>query len=291
MSALADLVAILDLEPLEDNLFRGRSPKDGWQRVYGGQVLAQALMAALRTVEPDRVAHSLHAYFLLGGDPKQPIIYDVERTRDGGTFSTRRIKAIQHGRTIFVMGVSFQVAEPGFEHGAPMPDVPPPEDLKSASELFASLVDRLPENMRAYWSRERPIDMRPVELDRYLSREPRQPVQRIWLKPNGKLPADPVLHQGVLAYASDFTLLDTALIGHGKLLFDADMQLASLDHALWFHQPFALDDWVLYAQESPAAGGARGFCRGAVYSRDGRLIASTAQEGLMRQRRSNFVVK
>jgi acyl-CoA thioesterase-2 len=291
VTALADLIAILDLEPLEHNLFRGRSPSDGWQRVYGGQVLGQALMAAIRTVEGDRRAHSMHAYFLLGGDPRHPIIYEVERTRDGGTFSTRRVKAIQHGKTIFVMGVSFQADEPGLDHAARMPDVPPPEELKSANELFARLIDKLPDNMRAYWTRERPIDMRPVDLSRYLSREPREPVQHIWLRANGTLPDDPVLHQGVLAYASDFTLLDTALIGHGKLLFDADMQLASLDHALWFHRPFRLDDWVLYAQDSPSASGSRGFCRGAIYSRAGELIASTAQEGLMRQRTTEFLVK
>ncbi|MGE0856133.1 MAG: acyl-CoA thioesterase, partial [Hyphomicrobiaceae bacterium] len=242
------------------------------------------LMAGARTVEAARTAHSLHAYFLLGGDPKHPIIYEVERTRDGGSFSTRRVKAIQHGRIIFVMGISFQAAEPGMEHAAAMPDVPPPEQLASANDVFAKLVDRLPPTMRAYWSRERPIDMRPVDLSRYMSREPREPVQHIWMRPNGPLPDDPRLHQCLLAYATDFTLLDTALIGHGKLLFDADMQLASLDHALWFHRPFRFDDWVLYAQDSPNAGGARGFCRGAIYSRDGRLLASTAQEGLMRQR-------
>lgn len=291
MTALADLLSILDLEALELNLFRGRSPMDGWQRVYGGQVLGQALMAAIRTVESGRVANSLHAYFLLGGDPKHPIIYEVERTRDGGSFSTRRVKAIQHGRIIFAMGVSFHEAEPGLEHAASMPDVPPPEELQSAAELFSSIIDRLPANMRSYWKRERPIDMRPVDLERYLSREPREPAQRIWLKANGALPEDPTLHQGVLAYASDFTLLDTALIGHGKLLFDPDMQLASLDHALWFHRPFKLDDWVLYAQDSPSAGGARGFCRGSIYTRDGKLIASTAQEGLMRQRTTLDLIK
>lgn len=284
MSALAAVLDILDLEQLEYNLYRGRSPSDGWQRVYGGQVLGQALMAGARTVEPERVAHSLHAYFLLGGDPKHPIIYEVERTRDGGSFSTRRVKAIQHGRIIFVMGISFQVPEPGLTHAIAMPDVPAPEDLASATEVFARLIDKLPPAMRAYWSRERPIDMRPVDLSRYMSREPREPLQHIWMRPNGDIPDDPVLHQGLLAYASDFTLLDTALVQHGKLLFDADMQLASLDHALWFHRPVRFDDWVLYAQDSPNAEGARGFCRGSLFSRDGRLIASTAQEGLMRQR-------
>lgn len=291
MTALKDLLKILDLEQLDDNLFRGTSPQDGWQRVYGGQVLGQALMAAIRLVPPSRVAHSLHAYFLLGGDPKHPILYEVERTRDGGSFSTRRVKAVQHGKMIFVMGVSFHDPEPGFDHAAPMPQVAQPEDLKSANEVFAALLDKLPENMRAYWSRERPIDMRPVDLSRYMTREARDPVQYIWLKPNGTLPDDPAIHQGMLAYASDFTLLDTALIAHAKLLFDPDMQLASLDHALWFHRPFRWDDWVLYAQDSPSASGARGFCRGFLYARDGTLIASTVQEGLMRQRLTSDIVK
>ncbi len=291
MTALQSLLSILDLEQLDDNLFRGTSPQDGWQRVYGGQVLGQALMAAIRMVEPPRIAHSLHAYFLLGGDPSHPILYEVERTRDGGSFSTRRVKAVQHGRIMFVMGVSFHDPEPGLDHRAPMPNVPQPEELASANELFALLVDKLPANMRAYWSRERPIDMRPVDLSRYMKREPREPVQHIWLKPNGTLPSDPRVHQGVLAYASDFTLLDTALVAHGKLLFDADMQLASLDHALWFHRPFLWDDWILYAQDSPNGAGARGFCRGSLYLRDGTLIASTVQEGLMRQRATDFQVK
>jgi acyl-CoA thioesterase II len=291
VTALNNLLKILDLEQLDDNLFRGMSPQDGWQRVYGGQVLGQALMAAIRLVPPTRIANSLHAYFLLGGDPKHPILYEVERTRDGGSFSTRRVKAVQHGRMIFVMGVSFHDPEPGFDHAAPMPDVPKPEDLKSANEVFAALLDKLPENMRSYWSRERPIDMRPVDLSRYMKREIRDPVQSIWLKPNGVLPDEPAIHQGMLAYASDFTLLDTALIAHAKLLFDADVQLASLDHALWFHRPFRWDDWILYAQDSPSASGARGFCRGALYTRDGTLIASTVQEGLMRKRATTGPIK
>ena len=291
MTALNNLLKILDLEQLDDNIFRGMSPQDGWQRVYGGQVLGQALMAAIRLVPPTRIANSLHAYFLLGGDPKHPILYEVERTRDGGSFSTRRVKAVQHGRMIFVMGVSFHDPESGFDHAAPMPDVPQPEDLKSANEVFAALLDKLPENMRTYWSRERPIDMRPVDLSRYMKREIRDPVQSIWLKPNGVLPDQPAIHQGMLAYASDFTLLDTALIAHAKLLFDADMQLASLDHALWFHRSFRWDDWILYAQDSPSASGARGFCRGALYTRDGTLIASTVQEGLMRKRATTGPIK
>jgi acyl-CoA thioesterase-2 len=281
--AIDDLISTLDLEPLEVNLFRGVSPKDGWQRVYGGQVLGQALAAAGRTVDSTRTVHSLHAYFLLGGDPKHPIVYEVERTRDGGSFTTRRVKAIQHGRIIFIMGASFHVAEEGFDHASQMPTVPPPETLKGADSLIAQFIDKLPETMRKYWSRERPIDMRPVDLSRYLSREKLPPVQNIWIKASGPLPNDPMLHQCVLAYASDFTLLDTALIAHGRLLFDPDLQLASLDHALWFHRPFRADEWLLYVQDSPNGHGARGFCRGSVFDRNGRLVASVAQEGLIRR--------
>jgi acyl-CoA thioesterase-2 len=192
---------------------------------------------------------------------------------------------------MFIMSASFQKEEASYEHAAPMPDVPPPEALPSATELMAKLIDVLPASMRAYWSQERPIDMRPVDMSRYLGREPRSPVQHIWMRSNARLPDDLKLHQCVLAYASDFTLLDTALIAHGKLLFDSDIQLASLDHALWFHRPFRADEWLLYAQDSPSAHGARGFCRGSVFTRDGLLIASVAQEGLMRKRQSAFVPK
>lgn len=285
------LLSLLDLEPLEHNLFRGRGPKEGWQRVYGGQVLGQALVAAVRTVEPDRTPHSMHAYFIHGGDPAHPIIYEVERIRDGGSFTTRRVKAIQHGRAIFIMSASFQVCEEGFDHQAPMPDVPPPDSLPSEKDLLKRLVAHLPQNMRSYWERERPIEVRPVDASRYLTRERLvPPVQHVWMRATGPLPDEPALHQCVLAYASDFTLLDTALIAHGKLLFDADIQLASLDHALWFHRPFRADDWLLYAQDGPSAAGARGFCRGSVYTRDGVLVASVAQEGLMRRRSTQFVV-
>lgn len=289
--AVSGLVSILDLEQLERNLFRGRSPRDGWQRVYGGQVLGQALVAAVRTVEVPRLAHSLHAYFLLGGDPGRPIIYNVERVRDGGSFSTRRVTAIQHGAVMFDMSVSFHRPEDGYEHAAPMPDAPPPESLPSAADMVMAHIDKFPKFIRDYWTTERPIDLRPVDMDRYLSRQPRAPTQNIWLRANGVLPDDPKLHQCVLAYASDFTLLDTALIAHGKLLFDTDIQLASLDHSMWFHRPFRVDEWLLYSQDSPNAAGARGFCRGSVFSRDGKLVASVAQEGLMRQRASAFVPK
>ena len=285
-SALEALVSLLDLEQLEQNLFRGQSPQEGWQRVYGGQVLGQALVAAGRTVEDARSAHSMHAYFLLGGDPAHPIIYDVERIRDGGSFTTRRVKAIQHGRPIFTMSVSFHKDEDGFDHGATMPDVPGPEELPSEREFLTHLLKNLPENMRSYWERERPIELRPVDVTRYLNREKSAPAQHVWMRANGRLPDDPRLHQCVLAYASDFTLLDTALIAHGKLLFDTDLQLASLDHALWLHRPFRADDWLLYSQDSPSAHGARAFCRGSVFTRSGTIVASVAQEGLVRQRQS-----
>lgn len=289
--AVASLVSILDLEPLERNLFRGTSPRDGWQRVYGGQVLGQALVAAARTVDGERPAHSLHAYFLLPGDPHNPIVYSVERVRDGGSFSTRRVTAIQHGATMFVMSASFHKAERGFEHAAPMPDVPPPEAVPGAADIVMRHIDRFPEFIRDYWTKERPIEIRPVDMDRYLSREPRPPIQNIWMRANGRLPDDPKLHQCVLAYASDFTLLDTALLAHGKVMFDADIQLASLDHAMWFHQPFRADEWLLFSQESPSASGARGFSQGNVFARNGRLVASITQEGLMRQRASSFMPK
>jgi len=289
-SALASLLSILDLEQLEQNLFRGQSPQEGWQRVYGGQVLGQALVAAGRTVSEERTAHSMHGYFLLPGDPTHPIIYEVERIRDGSSFTTRRVKAIQHGRAIFSMSVSFHKQETSFEHHREMPKVPPPEELPNEHELMKRLVGSLPDNIRSYWERERPIEMRFVDFSRYISREKAPPVQYVWMRANGRLPDDPKLHQCVLAYASDFTLLDTALIAHGKLLFDRDVQLASLDHALWLHRPFRADEWLLYAQDSPSAYGARGFCRGSIYTPDGVLVASAAQEGLVRQRTTAYVL-
>ena len=285
--ALRQLFAILDLEPLEKNLFRGQSPQQGWQRVFGGQVIGQALMAATRTVE-DRYVHSLHSYFLLPGDPAAPIIYEVDRIRDGGSFTTRRIIAIQHGRAIFAMTASFQKLEHGLEHQVAMPDVPQPEDLPNEQTLKAKFIDTLPENIRTYWSMDRPIEMRPVDSQRFFSPVPPEarglPVQHVWMRATGRLPDDLPLHQCVLAFASDFTLLDTALVAHGKRTFDPDLQMASLDHAIWFHRPFRADEWLLYVQDSPSTSGARGLCRGLVYTREGVLVASVAQEGLMRER-------
>jgi acyl-CoA thioesterase-2 len=289
--ALRTLISTLTLEPLEDNLFRGSRSNEGWQRVYGGLVLGQSLVAAALTVDANRAIHSLHGYFLLAGDPEREIIYDVERIRDGGSFTTRRVRAIQHGRAIFSMSASFHKPEDGYDHQSAMPDVPPPESLPSAKELMSGVMAHLPETMRSYWRREHPIDVRIVDASRYASRKPQAPAQSIWLRANGTLPDSPYLHQAVLAYASDFTLLDTALIAHGKLLFDQDIQLASLDHAMWFHRPFRADSWLLYVQDSPSACGARAYCRGSIFDRQGRLVASTVQEGLMRRRDTAFPLK
>ena len=280
--ALDQLLTILDIERLEENLFRGLSPQVGWQRVFGGQVIGQALVAANRTVN-GRLAHSLHAYFLRAGDPSVPIIYNVDRIRDGGSFTTRRVVAVQHGQAIFSMAASFHKEETGLEHQIKMPEVPPPESLPSEAELKACLIDRVPPQVKAYWERERPIEIRPVDLSRYLTPGNHDPSQQVWIRATGELPNDQSLHQCVLAYASDFTLLDTALIAHGRFVFDPKLMLASLDHALWFHRKLRADEWLLYAQDSPISGGGRAFCRGMLFTRDGKLVASTAQEGLLRE--------
>jgi len=287
-SAVEELLEILDLEPLEVNLFRGRSPQSRWQRVYGGQVIGQALVAACRTVEDvaGRPPHSLHAYFLLGGDPKVPIIYEVDRIRDGRSFTTRRVLAIQHGHAIFTMSVSFHVSEEGLSHQIAMPDVPPPEALPDETVMKARVFPRMPEPVRRYYERERPIELRPVELERYLGEKPKGGRFHVWIRATGALPDSPAIHQCVLAYASDMTLLDAALIEHGRSVFDTDIMAASLDHALWFHRPFRADEWLLYAQDSPNLSDARGFSRGLIFARDGTLVASVAQEGLLRQRRA-----
>ena len=283
--AIEELLSILDLEPLEVNLFRGRSPQSGWQRVFGGQVIGQALVAAVRTVE-DRRPHSMHAYFLLPGDPKVPIIYDVERIRDGKSFTTRRVLAIQHGHPIFSMSVSFHNDEEGWAHQATMPDVPAPEALASEADIKDRFKAMMPDPVRRYYERERPIELRPVEFDRYLGKKHADGKFRVWIRATARLPDDPAIHQCVLAYASDMTLLDTALVPHGRTLFEKEFMAASLDHALWLHRPFRADDWLLYAQDSPNLGGARGFSRGLIFTRDGTLVASVAQEGLVRFRRS-----
>src|SRR5438105_3990108 len=248
-SAVQDLLAILDLERLELNLFRGRSPQVGWQRVFGGQVIGQALVAACRTVDvAGRPPHSLHAYFLLPGDPKVPIIYEVDRIRDGKSFTTRRVVAIQHGQAIFTLMVSFHNDEPGLTHQVQMPEVPVPEALASReAEIRTNVLPTMPEPVRRYYERERPIELRPVEYGRYLGKKLEDGKFNVWIRTTGKLPDDPAIHQCVLAYASDMSLLDTALVPHGRTLFEKEFMGASLDHALWFHRPFRADDWLLYA--------------------------------------------
>ena len=282
--AMTRLLETLDLEPLEHNLYRGMSPEAGWQRVFGGQVIGQALVAAQRTVAEGRYVHSLHAYFILPGDPAVPIIYEVDRIRDGSSFTTRRVVAIQHGRAIFSLSASFQIEEPGFEHQMQMPDAPVPEDLIGEEEMKAQFLQNAPENIRRYWERERPIEIRPVSLAHYLSREKLDPVQKVWVRTTGRVPDERHLQAAVLAYLSDMTLLDTSLFAHGTSVFDRNLQAASLDHAMWFHRPCLLDDWLLYAAESPSASGARGLAHGHLFTRDGLLVATVAQEGLIRKR-------
>ncbi len=285
-SAVEGLLAVLDLEQIEVNLFRGRSPQDMWQRVFGGQVVGQALVAACRTVDVTaRKPHSLHAYFLLAGDPKVPIIYEVDRIRDGKSFATRRVIAIQHGQAIFSMAVSFHADEGGLSHQAKMPDVPKPDELPNESEVKARILPLMPDPVRRYYERPRPIELRPVEFDRYLGKPIEGGRFHVWIRATGALPDTPAIHQCVLAYASDMTLLDSALIPHGRSVFDKSIMAASLDHALWFHRPCRADEWLLYAQDSPNLADARGFSRGLIFKSDGTLVASVAQEGLLRERR------
>lgn len=279
----ASLTAILDLEPLERNLFRGRSPKSNWPRVFGGQVIAQSLYAACKTVE-DRLPHSLHAYFLLPGDPEIPIVYEVDRLRDGRSFTTRRVLAVQKGEAIFAMSASFQVEESGYEHQMPMPKVPMPEELPDREEMAKGILPHMPDAVQAYYQRKRPIEIRPVELERYRTGGKMEPKFNVWIRAMEPLPDDAALHRAVLAYASDLMLLDSSLIAHGTTVFDKRIQGASLDHALWFHRPFRADEWLLYSQDSPSTSGARGFSRGLFFDRQGNLVASVAQEGLIRPR-------
>ena len=285
--AVRELLDILDLEPLEVNLFRGRSPQSRWQRVFGGQVIGQALVAACRTVEgvAQRPPHSLHAYFLLAGDPKVPIVYEVDRIRDGKSFTTRRVTAIQHGHAIFSMEVSFHRDEPGMSHQAEMPSVPMPDDLPGEMEMKQRILPIMPEPVRRYYERERPIELRPVEFDRYLGKKIDGGRFHVWIRATGALPDEPAIHQCVLAYASDMMLLDSALSPHGRTVFEKKIMAASLDHAMWFHRPFRADDWLLYAHDSPNLWGSRGFSRGLIFARDGSLVASVCQEGLLRERR------
>lgn len=270
------LIDLLDLEPIEVNIFRGVNPDEERQRIFGGQVAGQALVAAARTVDDDRAVHSLHAYFLRPGDPNVPVLYEVDRIRDGRSFTTRRVAAIQHGRAIFHMSASFHIAEPGFDHLDTMPDVPEPDGLPTRQERFAAAGIEDTYGPSA-------LDVRYITNDPFNRREALPPTQRVWFRANGDLPDGQVLHTCLLTYASDMTLLDTTLLPHGSGATDRSVMMASLDHAMWFHGAFRADEWLLYDQHTPAASGARGLATGRVFTQHGRLVANVVQEGLIRR--------
>jgi acyl-CoA thioesterase-2 len=282
---LEDLVKVMTLERLEQDLFRGESRDIGSPQVFGGQVLGQALLAATATVE-QRAVHSLHAYFLRRGDFNSPIVYEVDRARDGHHFSTRRVVAIQHGAQIFNMSASFQSEEEGLNHQLPMPTVPPPEGLADLVSHYHAILPHLPPAVRRAIEQKRPFDFRPAEAPNFLQAGAAAPLRNIWFRAVAPLPDDEALHRCLLAYVSDFHLLDTALMPHGVGRMTPNFMMASIDHAMWFHRSVRIDEWLLYSTDSPSASGARGFARGSIFARDGRLVASTAQEGLVRMGKS-----
>ncbi|MBO3276876.1 acyl-CoA thioesterase II [Pseudomonas schmalbachii] len=282
---LDDLVALLKLEQIEENLFRGVSQDLGFRQLYGGQVIGQALSAASQTLEETRHVHSMHGYFLRPGDASKPVVYHVDRVRDGGSFSTRRVTAIQKGKPIFFLSASFQYDEEGFEHQGQMPDVVGPENLPTEVELTRKHADLIPERIRDKLLCPKPIEIRPVShVDPY-DPQPMEPVKYYWFRANGKLPDTPALHKYLLAYASDFDFITTSMMPHGVSVRQETMQVASIDHSIWFHRDLRADEWLLYAMDSPWSGNGRGFARGSIYNREGQLVASTAQEGLIRQRK------
>lgn len=283
-SILDELVHLLALERLEENLYRGQSQDLGWGVVFGGQVLGQALTAAIRTVPEERPVHSLHAYFLRPGDVRAPIVYDVDRIRDGSSFTTRRVVAIQHGEAIFNLAASFQKTEPGFEHADDMPQVPPPEEVPTDAERLKRRGGTAPKMLQEWATAERPFESRTVEDDDPMNTDVKPASRHVWFRTRHRLPDTPSVHQALLAYASDFSFLTTALKPHGVTWLSRGMQVASLDHAVWFHAPFRADEWLLHVMHSPRASGARGLVLGRVYTREGVLVATTAQEGLVRRR-------
>ena len=284
MQTVSELIELLDLEQIEENIFRGQSHFTPWKRVFGGQVLAQALHAAYQTVPEDRFVHSLHGYFILPGNIDKPIVYDVDRLRDGGSFTTRRTIAIQQGRPIFNSAASFQLDQPGLDHQIEMPEVTPPEELLSDLDLLLPLKDVNP-TLYGRLYHPRPIEFRPVEPYNILNPEKREPFRNVWFKSSSPLPDNKRLHQEVLAYASDYSLLATASLPHLDKVSRQQLMFASLDHAMWFHRDFRADDWLLYSIDSPSASGSRGFTRGNIFNREGTLVASMVQEGMMRIRR------
>ncbi|EOI6836593.1 acyl-CoA thioesterase II [Yersinia enterocolitica] len=284
--ALKKLLDLLCLEKIEEGIFRGQSEDLGLRQVFGGQVVGQAIYAAKQTVPTDRVVHSFHSYFLRPGDSSKPIIYDVETLRDGNSFSARRVSTIQNGKPIFYMTASFQSQEEGFEHQNTMPDVPPPEGLMSETDIARKFAHLIPEKVRDKFIGHQPIEMRPVKFHNPLQGSTAEPNRYVWFKANGEMPDDLRVHQYLLGYASDFNFLPTALQPHGIGFLEPGVQIATIDHSMWFHRPFRLDDWLLYAVESTSASGARGFVRGQIYNREGVLVASTVQEGVIRLHRS-----
>jgi acyl-CoA thioesterase-2 len=281
---LTQLIELLELERIEVNLFRGQSQDLGWGTVFGGQVLGQALSAAIQTVPPERQVHSLHGYFLRPGDVKVPVVYDVDRIRDGKSFTTRRVVAIQHGRPIFNLSASFQVDEDGYTHQDEMPDAPDPDSVLSEQELVRRNLKRLPAMLAERATAERPLELRPIDPLNPFEPDARPPHQMVWDRAAGELPDNPALHRCLLTYASDFSFVATAMRPHAVSWWTPGMQVASLDHAMWFYRPFRMDDWLLHVMESPIAAGARGLVRGRFFTRDGQLVAMTTQEGLMRNR-------
>jgi acyl-CoA thioesterase-2 len=278
-----DLVEILELEPLERNIYRGENRDIGTRRIYGGQVLAQSLVAAYRTVEEGRRAHSMHGYFILAGDLEIPVVYFVDRLRDGRSFTTRRVTAIQHGNAIFNMSASFHRTEEGLSHQVDMPDVPDPETLRPELDVIRAGADRIHDDrLRDLLTQDRPLDIRPVDDEDPFDASVRPPRRLSWVKAASPLGDDQMQHQAVLAYASDYGLLVTSLRPHGMSFRDPRVMVASLDHSIWFHRPFRMDEWLLYQVESPVSCGALGFARGTYFSRDGQVVASVAQEGLIR---------
>ena len=285
MSVVQDLIHLLELEPLEHNIYRGQNRDIGTGRVFGGQVFAQSLAAARKTVPEGREAHSVHGYFLREGDTSAPIVYFVDRPRDGRSFTSRRVTAIQHGEAIFHLSASFHISEPGVDHQVPMPDVPAPEELEDELDVIRANIDRYPESLRPFVTQDRPLEVRRVHPRKLFEREqtgPDDARRLVWFRLRERIPDALILHQATLAYASDYGFLPTSLQPHGVSWRDPRLIIASLDHTIWLHRPFRADEWLLYVNDSPTAFGARGFVRGQVFTRDGTLVASAAQEGLIR---------
>ncbi|KPD03528.1 acyl-CoA thioesterase II [Moellerella wisconsensis] len=282
--ALKNLIELMELEKIEEGLFRGQSEDLGLPQVFGGQVVGQAMYAAEQTVPSERMINSFHSYFLRPGDSRRPIVYDVEILRDGGSFSARRVSAIQHGKPIFYMTASFQTQEDGYQHQNLMPDIPGPDNLISQDKIIEKIAANLPEAIRKYALRPNPFEFRPIEFYSPFDNKPQEPNRYIWFKSQGELPDIPSLHHYLLGYVSDYNFLPTALQPHGRGFMERNLQVATIDHSMWFHRPFKLDEWLLYAIESPSASGGRGFVKGQIYDQRGNLIATAVQEGLMRIR-------